>query len=104
VGGLEKPRRDKSGKRWNFYYWYAGALSDPSCQAQRLFFWDDAKTDCGVVLFSPGKTIAYTHIKSLIPKLVADQTLRKKHQRELQFPIEKHYSKYPTFPEEISTE
>jgi hypothetical protein len=100
--GLEKPRRDKTGKRWNFYYWYSGALSDPSTKAQRLFFWDDAKTDCGVVLFSPGKTISYSHVQILIPKLVADQTLRKKHQRELQFPIEKHYSKYPVFSEEIS--
>jgi hypothetical protein len=101
--GLEKPRRDKSGKRWNFYYWYSGASNDPARQAQRLFFWDDAKTDCGVVLFSPGKTIAYSRIQSLIPKLVADRTLRRKHQRELQFPLEKYYSEYPVFPEEMFT-
>jgi hypothetical protein len=100
--GLEKPRRDKSGKRWNFYYWYSGYSNDPSRKAQRLFFWDDAKTDRGVVLFLPGKTLSYSHIQSPIPKLVADQTLRKKHQRELQVPIENNYSQYPVFPEEIS--
>jgi hypothetical protein len=103
VGGLERPRKDKSGKRWNFYYWYAEPFVPKSQKAQRLFFWDDAQTDCGVVLFSPGKTIAYSRIQSLIPKLVADQTLRRKYQRELQFPLEKHYSEYPVFPEETST-
>jgi hypothetical protein len=102
VWTLEKPRRDKSGRHWNFYYWYSGWSSDPSRKAQRLFFWDDSKDDCGAVLFLPGKTVPYSRIKSLIEKLVADQDLRKRHQRELQFPLEKHYSEYPVFPEELS--
>ena len=100
----ERPRRDKSGNRWNFRYWYAGALSDPTRRAARLFFWDDQKCDCGVVLFPPGATMPYSRMKSLIEKLVADAKLRRRHQRELQFPLEAHYSEYPAFPEEVSAE
>ncbi len=95
----ERSRRDKSGKRWNFYYSYSGALS-PESKWQRLFFWDDEKVDCGVVLFLPGKAVNYSHIKALIDKLVADSSLRKKHSKELSFPIEDHYMRYPVFPEE----
>jgi hypothetical protein len=97
----ERPRRDKSGNRWNFCYWYAGALSDPKNRAARLFFWDDQKSCCGVVLIPPDATKPYSQLKSLIGKLVADAKLRRRHQRELQFPLEAHYSGYPAFPEEI---
>jgi hypothetical protein len=97
----EKPRRDNSGNRWNFRDWYAGALSDPKSQAARLFFWDDQKTSCGVVLLPPDSVKPYSQLKSLIEKLVADSKLRKRHQRELQFPLEAHYSGYPAFPEEV---
>jgi hypothetical protein len=100
----ERPRRDKSGNRWNFCYWYAGALSDPKSRAARLFFWDDQKSSCGVVLFPPDATKPYSRIKSLIEKLVADANLRRRHQRELQFPLEAHYSGYPAFSEEVRDE
>jgi hypothetical protein len=97
----EKSRKDKSGVRWNFCYWYAGALSGTSHKAQRLFFWDERKKTCGAVLFLPGSTVPYSRIKSVIEKLVADEKLRRQHERELQFPLEDHYSIYPVFPEEF---
>jgi hypothetical protein len=97
----EKSRKDKSGVRWNFCYWYAGTFAQSNQKAQRLFFWDDQRRDCGVVLFAPGKTVPYSRIKSLIEKLVADERLRKLHARELQFPLEAHYMTYPIFPEEM---
>jgi len=97
----EKTRRDKSGRRWNFCYWYSGRTS-PHGASARLFFWDDNKTDCGVVLFLPGSTVRYSRIKDLINKLVADPAIREKHKRELSFPLERHYPGYPVFPEENS--
>jgi len=97
----ERPRRDKSGNRWNFCYWYAGALSDPKSRAARLFFWDDQKSCCGAV---PDAVKPYSQLKSLIEKLVADAKLRRRHQRELKFPLEAHYSGYPAFPEEVLDE
>jgi hypothetical protein len=97
----EKSRKDKSGKRWNFCYWYSGQTS-PQRASARLFFWDDGKIDCGVVLFLPGSTIRYSRIKDVINKLVADPANREKHKRQLNFPLERHYSEYPIFPEENS--
>ncbi|HVG91568.1 MAG TPA: hypothetical protein VNB54_08760, partial [Alphaproteobacteria bacterium] len=90
----ETSRRDKSGKRWNFCYWYSGRTSLHRVAA-RLFFWDDSRTDCGVVLFLPGSTIRYSRIKHLINKLVADRAIREKHKRELKFPVKRHYPAYP---------
>jgi hypothetical protein len=96
--GYEKIRRDKSGKRWNFCYWY-----QPVRKAQRLFFWDDERADSGVMIFLPGKTISYSRIRSLIDKLVADANLRKMHYRELEFPLERRYPDFGAFPEEASS-
>lgn len=100
----EKPRRDKSGHRWNFRYWYAGALSDPHCRAARLFFWDDQRSCCGVVLIPPGAVKPYSQLRFLIEKVVADTKLRRRYQRELQFPLEDHYSGYPEFSKESTDE
>jgi hypothetical protein len=97
----EKSRRDKSGKRWNFSYWYSGRISALQPSA-RLFFWDDTKTDCGVILFLPGSVLRYARINDLMNKVVANPAVREKHKRELDFPLERYYSGYPVFPEENS--
>jgi len=98
----EKSRKDKSGKRWNFCYWYSRTFADSSRKAQRLFFWNDRKEVCGVVLFLPGATVRYSRIPDMIGKIVAHESVRKQYQRELRFPLEQHYSEFGTFPEEIS--
>jgi hypothetical protein len=92
---LNKPRRDKTGKRWNFRVWHDSG-------AQRIFFWDDPREICGAVLLSPGRSVHVSRIHRLIDKLVADENLREQHRRELRFPLERHYSEYGIFPEEIS--
>jgi hypothetical protein len=99
----EKSRRDKSGQRWNFCYWYAGTFADKSRRAARLFYWDDNKEVCGVVLILPGAVKHYSRISELIDKLVAHQSVRKQYQRDLTFPLEKHYTEYGIFPEENQT-
>jgi hypothetical protein len=96
----EKSRKDKSGKRWNFCYWYSGTFAEKSRTGQRLFFWDENQVHCGVVLFSP--TVPYTRIRNLITELVADPTLREQHRRDLSFPLKRYYSEYGAFPEENS--
>jgi len=98
----EKSRRDRSGKRWNFCFWYEVWTDDKTVHAQRLFFWDDKKTDCGVVLLPPGSEIHYSRVKPLIEKLVADPTLRNQYRRDLCFPSERYYSEFGSFPEEKS--
>ena len=96
----QKPRRDKDGKRWNFSIWYDVWTDGNVWSADRLFFWDDDKTFCGVVLFPRGSAKHFSRLKQLAEKLVSDPALRKQHRRELQFPLERHYSEYGAFPEE----
>lgn len=98
----EKPRQGKNGETWNFTYWHSVWTSDRTKSAQRLFFWNRDKSECGVVVLPPGKTVHYSRIRSLIEKLVADSKLRSKYQREIQFPLERHYPGYGAFPEELS--
>ena len=94
---LNKPRKDTSGKRWNFRVWHDVLQK---CHVERVFFWDDKREFCGVVLVSPSLHVSDLH--GLIEKLLADPTLRAKHRRELRFPLERHCSEYGAFPEEIS--
>src|SRR5579871_4949808 len=80
---IEKSRKDKRGKRWNFAYWYSGPFANKA--HQRLAFWDDRKEVCGVVLFLPGATVPYSRISDVISKIVAHEPFRKQHQREILF-------------------
>jgi hypothetical protein len=97
---LDKPRRDKSGKRWNFRVWHEVWTEDRVLSAERVFFWDEKRDFCGVVLLLPGKAVHVRDLHTLIEKLVADPGLRAKHKRDLRFPLERHYSEYGAFPEE----
>ncbi len=96
---LDKPRRDKSGTRWNFRVWHGmwmkGEVRD---MAERIFFWNDKKTFCGVMLICPA--VHVSHLHQLIAKLVADSKFRLQYKRELRFPLERYYSEYGAFPDE----
>jgi len=96
---LNKPHIDATGKRWNFRVWHDVASGG---HAERIFFWDDRKEFCGVVVLPVGKAVHISKIKALIRKLVADPSLRTKFRREIQFPLERHYAEYGVFPEETS--
>jgi hypothetical protein len=99
---LNKPRIDKSGNKWNFRVW-GDSWTDNNgvvLSAQRIFFWNDKKNFCGVVLLPPGSAVHVSRLHRMIDKLVADATLRQRYKRELRFPLERHYSDYGAFPEE----
>jgi hypothetical protein len=98
----ERPRQDRNGKRWNFCYWYSGWSREETKKAQRLFFWDDAKAECGVLLFLPGATVRYSRITDLIDNLTAKSAVRERYKRPLVFPLEDHYSEFGAFPEEAA--
>ena len=84
---LNKPRKDKSGQRWNFRVWHDHLDGEYS---QCVFFWNDNRESCGVVRFSPGVHASRLH--RIIEKLVADPAMRVKHQCELRFPLKRYYS------------
>ncbi len=67
---------------------------------QRLYFWDDRKVECGVLLFSPEKPQRYARIQNLIDNLVSDPSLRKLNARDLDFPLNRHDENFGVFPEE----
>ena len=91
----QKSRKDSDGKSWHFRIWYALSTS-----AERVFFWDDQKENCGVVIFPAGSGATFSRLRQLIEKLVADAALREKHRKPLSFPLERHYADYGAFPEE----
>ena len=92
---LDVPRLDKNGKRWNFRVWHDVIHG---IHKERVFFWDDAREVTGVVFPNPSLHVRQLH--SLIEKIVADPSLRERHRRDLNFPLERHYSEYGSFPEE----
>jgi hypothetical protein len=97
---LNMPREDRSGKRWHFRVWYDVWTDDRVRSAARIFFWDDPKEFCGVMLIPPESPHHVTNLRKLIQKLIIDSSLRAKYRRELLFPLERHYSNYGCFPEE----
>jgi hypothetical protein len=96
----ERPIQDRKGKRWNFAYWYSGYSVEKSRKSQRLFFWDDSKAQCGVIVFLPGYTVPYSRLRDLMKNLAAKATLREKHERPLRFPLEDHYWDFGSLTEE----
>jgi hypothetical protein len=56
----EQPRKDSNGKRWNFRIWHDVWSENKVLMAQRVFFWDDSKSHCGVVLFVPGSDLHFS--------------------------------------------
>jgi hypothetical protein len=98
----EQRRKDSNGKRWHFRIWVDVWTEDKPIMAERVFFWDDSKSHCGVVLFAPGSDVHFSRLKQLIGKLVADAALREQYRRDLRFPLERNYSDYGAFPEEQS--
>ena len=99
----QRPRKDTHGRRWNFRIWadtWTDAKTKNVVMAERLFFWNDTKSQCGLVLFPVGSAVHFSRLKQMEERLVSDSALRKHYQRELRFPLERHYSQYGVFPEE----
>jgi hypothetical protein len=90
---LDADRLDKAGIRWHFRVWHDVV---DGTHVERIFFWDDARDSTGVVHISPGIHVKRLH--AMIEKLVADPVLRQRYSRDLQFPLERHYSQYEPFP------
>jgi len=98
----EQRRKDSNGKRWHFRIWSDVWSEGRLLMAERVFFWDDSKSYCGVVLFKAGSEVHFSRLKQLIGKLASDPALREQYRRELRFPLERYYSDYGAFPEESS--
>jgi hypothetical protein len=78
----------RDGSVWHFRVWHG---SEEDGYRQRIFFWDQAKKNCGCVEFAATQTLHVSKLKQRMQKIVADSSYRSQHLRELKFPIEKHY-------------
>src|ERR1019366_1488732 len=96
----EQPRKDSNGKRWNFRIWHDVWSENKVLMAQRVFFWDDSKSHCGVGAVCTWIGLALFPAKQTIGKLVADPALREQYRKDLRFPLERYYSDFGAFPEE----
>jgi len=97
---LDSPHLDSSGTRWNFRVWHD--VVDLQ-HVGRVFFWDDARTITGVMILPKGARRDAAALHALVQKLTSDSDLRSQHERELRFPLERHYSSYGVFPEELGS-
>jgi len=94
---LNATRADKRGDKWHFRVWHEIINTR---HVARVFFWDEAHRASGVVLLSGETRSDVRYLHNLIQKLVADAHLRAKYQREIRFPLDRHYERYGAFPEE----
>jgi hypothetical protein len=94
---LSGPRKSRDGQTWHFRVWHDVHRSQ---HVARVFFWTAHHAAKGVVILPPSSRSNVTALRAVIQKLTADPTLRTKHLREIQFPLERYYSAYGEFPEE----
>jgi len=94
---LNKARVDRSGKQWHFSVWHDVVDLE---HVARVFFWNDARDVTGVFIFPRSARTGVSAIRNVIQKLTSDPAFRLEHKRDLRFPLERHYSTYPSFPEE----
>ena len=86
---LERPVRATDGRLWHFRVWHdhvAGVYT------QRIFFWDESRADTGCAEFARDQVLHVSKIKQRIRKIVTDAAYPERHRRDLEFPVERHYS------------
>jgi hypothetical protein len=88
---LDSVRKDNSGGRWNIRVWHDHV---EGIYIQRVFFWNDGKTETGVVELAGGSTLHVSRLKQLIGRLVAQPDYRRRFRTQLEFPVEREYANY----------
>jgi hypothetical protein len=87
---LEGPLRGPDGRSWHFLVWY-GWCRDLHFQSQRIFFWDEARSETGVIVLNQNETLHVRKIRDRQRKIARDATYREKWLQPLEFPIERHF-------------
>lgn len=85
---LEGPLRDPDGRSWHFLVWH-GSLENG--YSQRIFFWDDTRSETGIIALDDGATLHVTRIRDRQRKIARDPAYRAKWLRPLDFPVERYW-------------
>jgi hypothetical protein len=86
---LDSARKDKDGSLWHFRIWHDHIQG---IYTQRIFFWDETRRITACLELSDDQTLDTSRLKQRINKIMTNSGYRQKFLKELNFPIEKHYS------------
>ena len=76
---------------WHFRVWHGHV---EGTYVQLVFFWNDAKSESGVVEFRGDQALHVSRLKQVIAKLVSSSEYRLRFRRDLEFPVEAKYATY----------
>ena len=86
---LSRPFKSADGRVWHFRVWHdiVGGT-----HTERIYFWDDSKELTGCAEFGGDQSLHVSKLKQRMRKIATDPAYRDRFRRELQFPVERHYS------------
>lgn len=85
---LGKPITGPDGKVWHFQVW-SGRVDD--AWMFRIFFWDDEKSETGLLELSNDEAPHLSKVRLRMTKLAKDREYRKQFLRPLKFPLERYW-------------
>ena len=83
---IDKPISDKSGQIWHFAFWHDFPAD---VYTQRIYFWNDKRSQTGIMEFVGDSTLHISRIKQRMNKLAKNKQYRKQFLCDLRFPVEK---------------
>jgi hypothetical protein len=79
----------RDGRVWHFRVWHDFV---DGVHTERIYFWDESRELTGCAEFAADQILHISKMKQRMRKIVTDPAYRDKFRRELQFPVERHYS------------
>jgi hypothetical protein len=84
----QKPLTGPDSTRWYFQVWH-GSIDGECCQ--RLFFWDEAKSETGLMEFRGSESLHFSRIKPRFSKIAKNPAYRQRFIRRLEFSLERYW-------------
>jgi hypothetical protein len=88
---VDLARTDSNGRVWHFRVWHDTV---EGTNIQRIFFWDELRSETGIIELVGDRTRHVSRIKQLMAKLVTDPEFRARYRRDILFPVERKYAAY----------
>jgi len=85
---LDKPIFGSDQEPWHFQVWHG---RHEGVYTQRIFFWNEPKTETGLIELKADQTIHVSRIKARLKKIALDPTYRTPFLMSLEFPLERHW-------------
>ena len=86
---IDKPLPGRNGELWHFRVWHG---EEDGVYLQRLYFWNELRSETGLIELRGDQCLHITKVKSRFRKLATDDEFRKQYLCPLKFPLERHNS------------